>query len=250
MSPEKPCGLRTTVNPAVVLIAVIGVVLVARWLWHQPPAVRKQILTSVLLVGGVLALLFALVSGRLHPLIAAGGGALLLLRRLFAAKQIFDRFNTGKSAGSGARSSIATRFLDMSLDHDSGDMDGTVREGRFTGRSLSQMSIDELLELLAQCRAGDAQSAGVLEAYLDRAHGHTWRERADAGPGAQHAAAGSTSMSAAEARDILGIAEAASREEIVSAHRKLMLKLHPDRGGSNYLATKVNLAKEVLLKTR
>ena len=237
-------------NPVVILIAVIGVVLVARWLWHLPPAVRNKALTSVLLVVGVLALLFALASGRLHPLIAAGGGVFLLLRRLFAAKQIFDQFKTSNSAGNGARSSIATRFLDMSLDHDSGDMDGTVREGQFAGRSLSQMSIDELLELLAQCHAGDAQSAGVLEAYLDRAHGHAWRERTDAGPDAQHTAAGSASMSAAQACDILGVAEAASREEIVSAHRKLMLKLHPDRGGSNYLATKVNQAKELLLKTR
>jgi hypothetical protein len=209
-----------------------------------------QIVTSTLLVVGVLAVLLALLSGRLHPLIAAAGGALLLLRRLFAAKQVFDQFNTGNGAGNGASSNVSTRILDMSLNHDSGDMDGTVREGQFAGRSLAQLSIDELLELLAQCRAEDAQSAAVLEVYLDRVHGDSWRDRVGAEPGAQHAAAGSASMSAQEARDILGVAGSASRDEIVTAHRKLMLKLHPDRGGSTYLATKVNQAKKLLLETQ
>jgi len=243
-SPGAPSRLCTTVNPVIVVIAAIGVLLAARWLWRQPAATRMQTVTSVLLVVGVLAVLLALLSGRLHPLIAAAGGALLLLRRLFAAKPVFDQFNTGN----GASSKVSTRILDMSLNHDSGDMDGTVREGQFAGRSLTQLSIDELLELLAQCRAEDAQSAAVLEAYLDRVHGDSWRDRVGAEPGAQHATAGSASMSAQEARDILGVAGSASRDEIVTAHRKLMLKLHPDRGGSTYLATKVNQAKKLLLK--
>jgi DnaJ-domain-containing protein 1 len=129
----------------------------------------------------------------------------------------------------------------MALDHDSGEMQGTVREGRFAGRALAELELEELLALLGECRAQDTQSAAVLEAYLDRHHGNAWRER----NGVARQAGGG--MTVKEACEILGVDESADANEIISAHRRLMQKIHPDRGGSHYLATKINQAKDLLL---
>ena len=235
-------------NPFVVIVAAVCLLLAIGWLLSLSAAARRQLFAKVLLVAVVLAVLLALFSGRLHPLIAVAGGALLVLQRLLAAKQLYDGIRSARTPGHGAHSKVRTRFVDMSLDHDSAQMDGTVREGRFSGRRVSQLSVDELLELLAQCRASDAQSAAVLEAYLDRVHGDEWRERAGPGANEQGRAQHGSEMSEAEARDILGVSDSASHDEIVAAHRKLMQKLHPDRGGSTYLAAMINQAKESLLK--
>jgi DnaJ-domain-containing protein 1 len=61
-------------------------------------------------------------------------------------------------------------------------------------------------------------------------------------------AASSGGMDLNEACDTLGVKPTASREQIVEAHRRLIQKLHPDRGGNDYLAAKINEAKSVLLK--
>lgn len=54
-------------------------------------------------------------------------------------------------------------------------------------------------------------------------------------------------MSKAEALEVLGLKSGASEEDIIQAHRKLISKLHPDRGGTDYLAAQINLAKKTLL---
>ncbi len=150
----------------------------------------------------------------------------------------------------------------MTLDHDSGALDGRILDGRHEGRLLSELDLPQLLELLQDYSIADSQSAAVLEAYLDRTQGADWRAEgaaedetgagAEAGPGGGRERAarrpGSGVMSRAEALEILGLEEGAGPEAIREAHRRLMQKLHPDHGGSNYLAAKLNEAKELLLR--
>ncbi len=94
------------------------------------------------------------------------------------------------------------------------------------------------------CRA-DQDSTNVLEAWLDRAH-PGWSAHEDR----HEEFPESDSIGARQAREILGVGPDAGREEIIEAHRRLIQKLHPDHGGSSYLAARINEAKRVLLGDR
>lgn len=63
----------------------------------------------------------------------------------------------------------------------------------------------------------------------------------------RQAASNSNVMSQKQAREILGLKEEAGQEEIIKAHKRMMQKVHPDRGGSDYLAAQINQAKKTLL---
>ena len=114
-------------------------------------------------------------------------------------------------------------------------------QGQFEGRLLEEMTLEDIVGLLQECRVNDPQSADVLETYLDRVHGAEWR----AGSGG--AAAGDGSMSPAQAYEILGLQPGVSNDEIREAHRTLLKANHPDRGGSTWLAAQINRAKDLLL---
>ena len=155
-----------------------------------------------------------------------------------------------KSAGQ--KSGVRTETLEMVLDHDSGHMDGRCLKGRFTGRAFSSLKDEEVLQLLEEISASDTQGALLLEAYLDR-RWQGWRDRRsnDASRDEPRRSSDPRSrMSAKEAYDVLGLKAGATESEIRAAHRRLMMKLHPDQGGSTYLASRINEAKEVLLKRK
>jgi hypothetical protein len=143
----------------------------------------------------------------------------------------------------GRTSRIATTHLEVELDHDNGEIRGRVLKGSLAGRELEGLTPAETARLWNDCRFADPQSAQILEAYLDRRH-PSWREdfARTEGQGGDSGA-----MTRAQALQVLGLEEGASEAAIKSAHRELMLKLHPDRGGSSFLAAKINEAKDVLL---
>lgn len=140
----------------------------------------------------------------------------------------------------GQRSSVRTIMLEMSLDHDTGATEGTILAGSFAGRALSQLSRDELFTLLQECMLRDPQGAQLLHAYMERLGVRPDQN----GAGAR----GGKAMSVDEAYEVLGLKRGASLEDIHQAHRTLMKKNHPDQGGSTYLASKINEAKDVLLQ--
>lgn len=145
----------------------------------------------------------------------------------------------------GQISRVVTDHLEIEMDLDSGDITGRVVRGIFAGRRVETLEAAELALLWQDCRITDPQSAQIVEAYLDRLH-PTWRDDVARG---EERMAGSPDgrMTLEEALEILGLDERATRDDVRRAHRELMLRLHPDRGGSTYLAAKVNEAKDVLL---
>jgi len=145
----------------------------------------------------------------------------------------------------GQTSRVATEHLEMELDHDTGEMRGRVVKGLFKDRDIESLSPADMALLWQDCRHTDPPSAQIIEAYLDRTH-PSWRE--DMARGESDMSRGPDGrMTVKEAFEILGLKRGASDEEIRRAHRDLMLKLHPDRGGSTYLAAKINEAKDVAL---
>lgn len=151
-----------------------------------------------------------------------------------------------RGAGTGGRSSdVVTPYLRMSLDHETGTMTGTVLAGRFEGMRLAELTTADLVALLRECRGADSEGARLLEAYLDRLH-PDWREAMGGESG--RPARPSDEMTVAEAYEVLGLQPGADAAAIRAAHHRLMMQLHPDHGGTDYLATKINRARDVLLK--
>ena len=156
-------------------------------------------------------------------------------------------FSGGASRrSSGQSSQVRSQFLDMTLDHDSGALSGRILAGPYAGRLLDEF---DLAELTAIMPTFDGESVALLESYLDRRF-PAWREHAQGNTaGGQRRAAPGGKMTEEEAYQILGLQPGAGRDEIGRAHRSLMKKLHPDQGGSTYLAARVNEAKDTLLRT-
>jgi hypothetical protein len=216
---------------------------------------------AVVALIGVL-FLFLLMTGRLSWIFALAAAAVPALYRLLPLiryvpilRNLYRRYQARQGPGNagagpaGQSSSVQSDYLRMTLNHDSGEMDGEILQGQFQGQRLQALSLTQLLALLQEVQQ-DQDSLSLLVAFLDRHH-EDWREQADAahdtyGQDTSRQAAGSE-MTKQEAYEILGLPEHADEKDVIQAHRRLMQKLHPDHGGSTYLAAKINLAKDVLL---
>lgn len=249
---------------------LIGGVMLMRWYASADPAALKRAGKWIGVVALGLIALFLALTGRFGAAFGLIMGAVAFGWRLFnmvaMVRQMTGLFGGlggfgpfgggGAKASSGQASQVEAAYLRMSLDHDSGRMDGEVLEGQFKGRALSVMGLIDLLSFRQEI-SRDHDSLSLLEAYLDRAH-VGWRDEAGADSGAEAGAQNQDEgpsrqtngpMTRDEAYRVLGLDNGADAKTVKAAYRQLMSKMHPDRGGSPYLAAKINEAKDILLKS-
>lgn len=240
------------IQSLLVVAAIIGIWLAVHWLRKQP---KQKKIQSILILAAV-ALVGLAMTGKLHWLFAVFAAILPLLQKALSLigytpllGRVFTHFrNTHSSPNTNQNSSVETEYLGMTLDLASGAMNGTVKKGIHAGKRLDDLSIAELVKMYEELLPVDTDSAQLLEAYLNRAHKDAWKEQAGEHVHSRQQAVKDSPMTTDDACNILNVDNHATRKEIIEAHRRLMQKLHPDRGGNDYLATKVNQAKEHLLK--
>ena len=250
---SRSCPVDASMIAVVIAVAIGTVAFIVLWrelaAGNRPRRLSKTGWTAAVALTVTLAVMAG--SGRLHWLAALFAGALPLLRWILGLvlgpligqfiRSRMQGAHTSRPGNDGpSTSTVATDELRMTLMHDSGEMDGEILAGAFAGKRLSSLDLAAIRTLYGELR--NADSLQLLEAYLDRrfpgwSDEHTERARPSA----------DRDMDKEQALAVLGLPSGASKEEIVDAHRRLMQKLHPDRGGSDYLAATLNLAKRVLL---
>ena len=224
-------------------LILVGLFLFLRWQYRQSPRRLYSCLAG--LVG--ISLIAMVLTGRAHWLVGVAGGILPFLGKAAVLLRWLPLLSWVRRAYGSSPIHLQTAWLDVTIDRTTGAVDGMVRQGDFSGRELSELDLSQLEALLQACQ-GDPQSAALLRTYLSRTQAG-W-----SGGGSEGSAAPDdfedSAMSMETAAQILGVSPKASESEIRAAHRALAQKLHPDRGGNDYLARKINQAREILLKRR
>lgn len=233
---------------------LVGLALGARWYVNASPPAILRVFKWFAIIGSILAVILVILT---RQFTWAAFMLIVLLPWLLRARQAsrmaknWTRMQNSASGGSGVppgqTSEIETKYLRMYLAHETGEMNGEVILGEFSGKTLRSLNFEDLISLLKEVK-NDSQSAQVLNSYLERYYEDECR-------GSRHFEDATDidreetigPMTREEAYKVLGLEEGATLEDIKEAHRRLMSKLHPDHGGSNYLATKLNEAKELLL---
>ncbi len=234
------------------LLLLLGLYALKLWTKASPRALATALykIAGYLMLGGAA---FSLVTGRFAaavPLAMLGAGLLAQVNGGGIGGWFSGLFGQGRFTGSRTPrvSRVSSPVFEMELNHDTGILTGRVIAGPRAGVSLDDLAVPELLAL----RGGlDAQSLALIEAYLDR-RAPAWREDSQTNAGGRsgsgnNMSARNSAMTEEEAHQILGLEPGAGEAAVRTAHRALMKKLHPDHGGSSYLAARVNQAKDVIL---
>ena len=227
----------------ILAVALVGYLLYLRFKNNWREIDRASMMRYGLIAAGALLVLLV-VTGRAPGLFALIGAALATGARLLPSlvryfpllQKIYGQVY-GVNPGTAQ---LGGEWLRLEMNVETGRMDGVVLEGPLRGEKLSTLNNEQLNTLWESCQS-DPESVRLLEAYLQRERGSQ-----------QHGnSSGSSANGSIDSREqafaILGLAPDANRDDIVLAHRRLMSRLHPDKGGSDYLASRINQAKDYLL---
>ncbi len=228
-------------------ILLILALLIGLWYWWSylkrlPKDKSRPFLwkTGFWLILGIAS--YLVLTGRMHWLGAGLAALVPLLRSVilwgFRAAPLVRFFGRFKSTPSQFR----TSSLVVTINFASGQINGEITTGDLAGKQLSELSTDEIEKLSQQLKESDKESYVLLQAYMMRS-GSTNEQTANNFKSDSY-----RDISKAEAYEVLGISADSSQEEVIKAHKRLMQRLHPDRGGSDYLAAKINAAKDLLTK--
>jgi len=157
--------------------------------------------------------------------------------------------NANSTANANENAAVTTELFHMLLNPNTGEITGSVRQGHFAGQTLESLDIDALIKLYREAEQHQDDSLAVFEAFLQTKLGPEWRHKLfDKQQGAHKPASSNVPLSTDEAWAILGLQPGAAKTDIIARHKSLIQKLHPDRGGSNYLTVRINQARDLLLK--
>ena len=232
------------------LLATIAFVFLMQSLWvrKQPKNLSTKILASAVMLLVALAILAA--SGRLHWVAAASTAVLPFLRRGFSLlrylpylsriNSLWSTAHANSNSSTSQQTETSTGELTMRLDHASGDIYGEVLVGPNKGRALEDLSPSEIKALYHSLK--EAESRRLMEVYADRYHPKILDRKTE------DSSTYSPEMTRERALKVLGLSNTAAKDEIVAAHRRLIQRMHPDRGGSSFLAAELNAAKKFLME--
>jgi len=132
-----------------------------------------------------------------------------------------------------------TPYIEAKVNVSEGSVQGRVLKGEFENRELHSLSEAELDNLESVLKAEDRRAYYLLQVIRKR----TQTQSSDF-----HSDNGLSNPSVEEAHLMLGLPETFNSKDVNQAYKRLMQKLHPDRGGNDYLASRINLARDILIK--
>ncbi len=231
----------------ILLIAfILAVLTIIQLLKNTPKSQAKSLYWKVGLSATAIILILLAATGRIHWIGAAIGAMIPIVRRsiplllrYFPLVQQYIRTQPQQRPSSNNTSEVKTAILDMTLDHDSDRLHGEVISGPFSGHQLDSLELEQLQSLMSYCHQQDKDSAKLLMSYLNHRFGNQWQTSPPSG--------GDGNLTEDSAYAVLGLHRGASKKDVIQAHRKMMQKVHPDRGGSDYLAAQINQAKDILI---
>ena len=223
------------------LVVLVGGFLVwRRWRKLSSSRAKRKFAFQTIVIGLLILIILLAISGRIHPLGAIFAALLASIKiGLNLLIRWFPLFARLYGANYAQPRTLKASIIEVEIDFSTGQVSGKVIGGASAGKPLDSLSEKELDELLSYCRSKDKKSTYLLQMYLARRFQNT---------GDQKSSAGQTgAMSIDEAAEILGVSPEADKEEINQAHKRLIGRVHPDKGGSDYLASLLNNARDLLL---